>query len=434
MNDCHWVNSKNCNWHSGFWEANPGLRIVTHRNRRGWGEHSLNFAHEEVRSHYLNFISELFERYDMDGLELDWMRFGYCLPYGREKTGREVITGFMREVRRLAEICSQRTGRSVKLGVRVPDNVQTCLSLGYDVIEWIKSGMVEQITISGFYADHWLDFPVETWRAVIDGRPVDLAVCLHANIKDPISGTEMPDTADIYRGSAGTALAGGADKIYLFNTCYLADMIHSPAGKQAGDGNITPRLLPTGELSPYDRHEQNPRDNILNEILSTCGELGTITGKSRRYILSNRQFAAPGEPECRKIPVSLRRCPLAGYSRIGQIIPFRFNIGPGPDMDERVFIYLGFDGDADKQPGEVLKEAEMWMNGSVCRVLEDLRCPRPITTSSVKVISWEAYRSVVNTGENLLEYNAPASDGNIVWAEIEITKATPFSKNLFQSA
>ncbi len=57
------------------------------------------YAHAAVREHQMSFVRELLERYDPDGLELDWMRFGYHLTPGREQEEGTILTEFVREVR-----------------------------------------------------------------------------------------------------------------------------------------------------------------------------------------------------------------------------------------------------------------------------------------------------------------------------------------------
>ncbi len=383
MNDCHYVNNERSHWHSDFWKENPDCRIVTYRDPADWAEYGLDFSHEKVRRYYLRFIRELFERYDMDGLELDWMRFGLCLPYGSARPGSGLITEFIEEVGALSKICSKRTGREVRIGVRVPPEIQTCLSLGYDVIEWIQREMVRQITISNFLSDHWLDFPVETWKAIIGQRPIDLAVCLHAGITDPNNFQKwILDNADIYRGSAGAALVKGADRIYLFNTCY------------------------------YERDMNHHRDVMLKEILTSCGAIGTIAEKPRRHILTFKQFLAPGEPEMRKIPTALKK---------EGILFLRFNIGPAPQSGQEGIIHLGFGLDkTDADSIDELRSASLWVNGKQCEPVE-MATPPCVTETANFFIAWAAPQGSLQTGENVVEYLASALDGKIVWAEIMIS-------------
>ena len=69
--------------------------------RRRLDRPGLRLCHPEVREHHMEFVRELLERYDPDGLELDWMRFGYHFKPGHEAEGRAILTQFMRDVRAL---------------------------------------------------------------------------------------------------------------------------------------------------------------------------------------------------------------------------------------------------------------------------------------------------------------------------------------------
>ena len=46
--------------------------------------------HPEVRKHHMALIHELAQRYDFDGLELDWMRFGFHFRPGHEREGAQI--------------------------------------------------------------------------------------------------------------------------------------------------------------------------------------------------------------------------------------------------------------------------------------------------------------------------------------------------------
>lgn len=406
MNDCHYWQDPRCNWHNRFWLAHPEWR--TNAGPRP-GKPALDFSHQAVRNHYLALARELFERYDMDGLELDWMRFGYALPYGQERARSHVITDFMTEIRELSKICSSRTGRPVRLGARVPGDIQSCLSLGYDVTGWIQAGLIDQIVPSAFYADQWLDYPVETWKAVIDDRPVDLAICVYAEITDPNTGKALPDSPATYRGACGAALARGADQVYLFNTCYRADQFHAPE-----DPDIEDRFTVDGHLNHYIKHICEPRNDSLHEILTTCGCLETIASQSRRHVLTDQQFVVPGCTAGRRIPRSLS----------GREILLRFNAGPAPAPEAHPLVLLGFDrkaGESQAATGnDPLGQAVLWFNGTRCTPVEPSTDMEPITPEAECVRAWAVDPAVVHQGENLIVYEAPVLEGRLVWAEFDI--------------
>lgn len=409
MNDSHYTHEPRCHWHNRFWLEHPEWHLDAGRRP---GPAGFDFSHQAVRDHYLALARELFERYDMDGLELDWMRWGFVLALGQERARSRVITDFMTEIRALSTICSQRTGRPVRLGARVPGDLQSCLSLGYDVVDWIQSGLIDQIVPSSFYAHQWLDYPLETWRAIIGDRPVDLSPCLYAEIADPNTGKALPDSPATYRGASGAALARGADQIYLFNTCYRADQFHAPENPEIED-----RFCTDGRIDHYIKHIRQPRNDSLREILTTCGSLQTISGRSRRHVLTDQQFVVPGWAAGRRIPGDLS----------GRWAHLRFHAGPTPKPEEQPLVLLGFDRKAGQSQaaigGDPLGQAALWLNGTRCMPAQPPADSEPITPEAACVRAWAVDPAVIYPGENLITYQAPTLEGRLVWAEFDILPA-----------
>jgi len=118
MNDVHNADDVDNYIHSSFWGKHPEYWRVP--GGRGWTDRALDYGVREVREHAMAYVRELLERYDPDGLELDWMRFGYHFRPGKEAEGAALLTQFMRDVRGLTHEWSKRRGHPIKLGARVP--------------------------------------------------------------------------------------------------------------------------------------------------------------------------------------------------------------------------------------------------------------------------------------------------------------------------
>ena len=67
-----------------------------------WFALSWNFAVPEVREHRLAHVEELCERYDWDGVELDWQRHAFHLPRDEAYRLRYVLTDVQRAVSAIA--------------------------------------------------------------------------------------------------------------------------------------------------------------------------------------------------------------------------------------------------------------------------------------------------------------------------------------------
>ena len=74
-----------------------GLMRDSHRDIFGYYDETLDYSKEEVRSLFLGYIREQLLRYDVCGVELDFMREVYCFRPGYEDEGREIMRAFMNE-------------------------------------------------------------------------------------------------------------------------------------------------------------------------------------------------------------------------------------------------------------------------------------------------------------------------------------------------
>lgn len=73
MNDIHWAADNDFLMNSDYWRDNPQLRRAPY-NKQSWKGQALDYGKPEVRDHFLSLARECLERFDLDGLELDWMR------------------------------------------------------------------------------------------------------------------------------------------------------------------------------------------------------------------------------------------------------------------------------------------------------------------------------------------------------------------------
>ncbi|MEN6577930.1 MAG: hypothetical protein ABFD90_16430 [Phycisphaerales bacterium] len=219
MNDIHSVDEPNSFMHSSFWREHPQFWRVPNGSASPWQNRAMNYAHAEVRAHQMAFVVELLERYDPDGLELDWMRFGWHLTPGQEKDEGKYLTEFVREVRTLVATWANRRGHPIWLGVRVPAHPEAAALLGMDGEQWAKEGLVDLLVPCPFWSSSDFDIPVELWkeRLGLAGAKVAVAPGLEYNARPWPGGQAVANTLASAYGFAASALARGADALYLFN-------------------------------------------------------------------------------------------------------------------------------------------------------------------------------------------------------------------------
>ncbi|MFH0965785.1 MAG: hypothetical protein V2A58_17440 [Planctomycetota bacterium] len=163
-----------------------------------------DWSKDEVRKHFLNFITWCCSRYDFDGVELDWFRHPLLFKLGEEQRNIGTMNDFVRSVRAsLNEIAGAR-GKRYLLTTRTMDTPEMCLRTGIDVEQWLKEGLLDMLMIGGGYMPYGArlkEFIDLAHRCGVPAYP-----CMN-HFKEP----------EMMRTVAGDFFALGADGFYIFN-------------------------------------------------------------------------------------------------------------------------------------------------------------------------------------------------------------------------
>ena len=370
MNDVHYAYDVDNYIHSDFWRQNPQFRRVNYRFDQ-WPDRAFDYGHPEVRKYHMALIRELAERYDFDGLELDWMRFGFHFRPGHEAEGVGLLNEFTAEVRNLLDGWQKRRGHRIRLGARVPSRPQTAVGLGMDAVAWAQRGLVDMLVITPFWASIEPDMPVELWKQLLRGTHVTLAAGLELLVRPNGDVPPIMNSLETVRGAAATLLDRGADRIYLFN--YMDSETATP------------------DLENY--------STLLREV----GSPDTVAGKERRHIVTFADTWAPGEPPARTLPA---KCGPKRWNA------FRVPTGPKP-MTGRAAARLGIQGAAEAE----VKTWEVRVNGKLCTFAGTVK-PK-FSRPDDPMFEFLAPPGVMNRGYNLIEL-AAKSTAQVVWVEMAI--------------
>jgi len=91
----------------------------------------MDFQHAEVRDFVFRPMQELAENYDVDGLELDWMRWVQMFSEGVLKDKRKsILNEFHQRIRKMLDEAGARKGKRLLLSVRVPQTLEECDAMG----------------------------------------------------------------------------------------------------------------------------------------------------------------------------------------------------------------------------------------------------------------------------------------------------------------
>jgi len=191
----------------------PGVTSDPDDPRAYWS--ALDFAKPEVRGFTRRLLADVEARYDVDGVELDFLRstllFAEHLRL-EPATERHValLTRMMRSIRADAYRLGTRRARPILVAVRVPATVAACRTVGIDIERWLREGLVDLVRLAGGYMP--FTEPVAPLIALAHRHDVPAHVTIsNSGLRGRLSALEA------WRGAATNAWATGADGIMTFN-------------------------------------------------------------------------------------------------------------------------------------------------------------------------------------------------------------------------
>lgn len=208
-----------------FYAAHPEYRIAPDSLRGA--DMVQNWAVPEVRAQKFALIRELCENYDLDGLELDFLRFYSYFRTG-ETTGEQrcaVMTGFVREVRELLDRTA-RDGRRRRLCARVPCYLPALDCLGLDIAALVDAGLDMVNASAHYFTTQRHD--LASIRKQAGGAALYFELC-HSTWNGPKTGAGYDvfpfrrATPRQLQTAAHLAYARGADGVSLFNFAYYRE-------------------------------------------------------------------------------------------------------------------------------------------------------------------------------------------------------------------
>ena len=173
-----------------------------------WGIRTgLNYAFPEVRAHMTKIIFELFERFDVDGIELDFMRHPAFFRMEEAYANRYLMTDMIDHIhQRMNQVGAER-GKKLELAARVPPTLADSKRIGLDAEVWIKEGLIDILIAGGGFIP--FEMPIAEFVEAAKGTDCQVCGCFEA--LRPFVDEEL------LRAAAARYWRAGVDGIYLFN-------------------------------------------------------------------------------------------------------------------------------------------------------------------------------------------------------------------------
>ncbi len=375
MNDVHFVTTKNYFRNTTFWRDRPDLWRVPNATSGNWMDYAFDYAKAEVREYHMALVRELLERYDMDGLELDWMRFGRHLTPGHEAEQAPILTEFVRQVRQLTQEWAAKRGHAIGLSVRVPSHPDAAAGLGMDGVEWAKQGLVDLLIVSPFFSSADFDIPLELWQERLGDAAASVRVIPaidNGTAAYPGSPRVALDLAMYYGWAAGLRYRG-ADSFYLFNLVYYPQ-----------------------DKPPY----RTILDHGLAEDMVLAGH--------RRHPLAYLDTVPPGFPTGAQLPKT-----------VGELAPLVLQTGKRP-FTGNVFLVLGLA----QAPGVAEAVLSASLNGQASTAVAEVPKPAHYGQNVVRALCFGFPLEALRDGANTVQVERVGGEPQkLVWAELEFTRA-----------
>ena len=176
-----------------------------------------DFSFEPVRDYVFSVADEVVERFDVDGLLFNYIRHGHCFPTDVARSRHSVMTGFLQRVREMLDRRSTQRQRNLTLGVMIPQTLEECHNLGFDIPTWIQEGLIDYICPCDF---HFADFNAayEEFSQLTRGSDCLLYPTLSPMLCRGDDTTLL--VPENYRALAQNFYGAGADGVSVFNYQY----------------------------------------------------------------------------------------------------------------------------------------------------------------------------------------------------------------------
>lgn len=272
MNDSHHKSDPNGYFADDFFKNNPQYRLWGETDALSYYDAAMDYAFPEVRRRKRESICEFAAKYDVDGIELDFSRNPYLFQPDEAWANREILTEFIRKIRKKLDKIGAERGRPVGLMIRTVFGQDRLAHGGMDLQRWISEGLMDFLVMTNLSNDCNLD--VQPWLGLCQKKGIAFYAAAEGgpwidkrNFHDIFPNPDSPPHNWVFRQTpedkilraravAQNMLAQGVDGIYLFNQ--------------------VPRPIANEYFDPLGPRPEQP--------MSEWGSLETLRGLDKQYI------------------------------------------------------------------------------------------------------------------------------------------------------
>ena len=330
MNDHHDVNDERSPLVSIFWLRRPDLWCVPYGKTlpNDWSPRAFDYTKQEVRDHYLAAARELFDRYDMDGFDVDWKRSSCTISLEKGRQLVPCLTEVMRAIRKAADEATVRRGHRIRVSATVPTRIDVALAAGMDVLAWAKERLVDVILPANDFRNYDLALPYAQWLHDVHAVNPDVRIVprVDTGVRPVVGGPRIYMIRAHFAAWHDNLLAQGCRDFGFFN---LFSKRHQP--KEIWDMYCGCGVTPESVRSQH-RIYSTPYLDYVPEGLSNLAEfpfdmenvrsvkmyVGSIQGVKRVYLNAGFERAVGKAPDLRLNGVAATSAETGAKGRISR--------------------------------------------------------------------------------------------------------------------
>ncbi|MCX6991922.1 MAG: hypothetical protein NT011_02140, partial [Kiritimatiellaeota bacterium] len=221
-----------------FKKNNPECLFGAENAKPRYGEWTaVDYAQPKIREMAFQFVEEVCQNYDIDGLELDFFRhLNFFKNVGQgalaSQAELDMMTNLMRRIRKMTQAEGIKKGKPILVSIRVPDSVEYCRAIGLDLEKWLAEGLVDMLVVTCYFQLNPWEYSAKLGHKY--GVPVYAGLSesrVQVGMAPGWPQDFQRNSTLFYRGYAMQAWQSGVDGIYMFN--YFNPK--APAWRELGD-------------------------------------------------------------------------------------------------------------------------------------------------------------------------------------------------------
>jgi hypothetical protein len=278
MNDTHYKDHPFHYWMDQFYYDNLHNRVSLSQVMGQRHLSEFDYRKSTVRDYYLDIIRRTAEKYDIDGVEMDFTRNCVYFPDPNREECAPVMTEFVRQVRETLDAIGRKKGKRLLLAATTPYSLYRTRMEGVDIPAMARLGLLDILCLSTPWG---VDFDRDIADTKLKAPGVQVYAGCDRNLPNwPARQVPM----QTYRAMAMSYLRQGADGTYLYNVMHWTMRLDNPPEELKRFGG--------GALSVHDA-------NLMAEV----GELATLDRLDKLYLVS--QHAETTDKPYGALPVTV---------------------------------------------------------------------------------------------------------------------------------